>query len=110
MNIKQQPFLKFPFIKNCFTVKTNNGYHIYFKYNELVNTTTNALINFKSVDIRNDNSIVIAPPTTYKLLNGNIAKYEFIGGQLFDIQTEIILELKQFEIKLLPKEIIPKKN
>ncbi len=34
------------------------------------------------IDIMNDNYFVIAPPTTYKLLNKTIAEYKFIGGKI----------------------------
>ena len=34
------------------------------------------------IDIINDKSFIIAPPTTYKLLNKTVASYEYIGGKI----------------------------
>ena len=34
------------------------------------------------IDIINDKSFIIAPPTTDKLLNKTIAEYKFIGGKI----------------------------
>jgi hypothetical protein len=60
-------------LKQCYTVKTNKGYHIYFKYNCNIKTGENCFINYTNVDIRNNGSFIIAPPTEYKLLNGKTA-------------------------------------
>lgn len=62
------------FIKkfNTYTVKTpSGGYHLYFKYNEQIGTTTNNNIH---VDIRNDGAYIVAPPSSinekpYKVVN-----------------------------------------
>lgn len=64
---------KYPDLNDRFTVKTKNGYHTYGLYNSNLKTTTNII---PTVDIRNDNSIVIAPPTRYKVLNGDEYGYE----------------------------------
>jgi hypothetical protein len=69
---------KFNFFKNGYhIVETNNGYHLYCKYDENIPTTTNNELN---IDIRNDGGFVIAPPTKYKLLNGNEVEYKIINN------------------------------
>ena len=87
---------EFPELKDHFTVKTKKGYHIYFRYNESLSTTTN-INKLVGIDCRNDGGIVIAPPTKYKLLNGDKAKYKYLGGDINEI-PEQLLE------KLLPKK------
>jgi hypothetical protein len=58
----------YPELKKYKTIKTNKGYHIYCLYNKNIKTTTNGLNKYANVDIRNDDSILIAPATNYKLL------------------------------------------
>jgi len=83
---------KLPDLKKCYTVKTNRGYHIYFKYNELLPTTTN-INKLENIDCRNDGGIVIAPPTKYKLLNGEKVKYEYLGGTIEEIPAKLLKQL-----------------
>lgn len=85
---------KFPDLKKYRTIKTNKGYHVYCKYDPNIISTTNALINYPKVDIRNDGGIIFCSPTTYKLLNGSIAKYEDIGGELLPIPEIIMSDIK----------------
>lgn len=62
-------------------VKTgNNGYHYYFKYNSDIKTTANCILdnNKYTIDIRNDDGIIFAPPTKYKSLSGLIKDYQWI--------------------------------
>ena len=80
---------KYEELENCMTVKTKKGYHIYFKYNKLLPNTSN-INKLENIDIRNDGGIIIAPPTKYKLLNGEIAKYKCIGGELHEIPSEFL--------------------
>jgi hypothetical protein len=56
-------------LKNNYTVKSPNGYHIYFLYNAALKTGVDCFKSYNKIDIRNDDAIIIAPPTTYKLLN-----------------------------------------
>ncbi len=42
------------------------------------------------VDILSDNYFVIAPPTTYKLLNETIAEYKFIGEKIKEFPKYLI--------------------
>jgi hypothetical protein len=68
-------------VKKYYTVKTNKGYHIYCKYTDQVSTSIKALTG---TDILNDNSIVFAPPTSYKLPDGKVAEYKYIGGSVIE--------------------------
>ena len=111
---------EFPELKNCFTVKTNKGYHLYFKYNDAL-PNTSKINKLKGIDCRNDGGIIIAPPTKYKLLNGTKAEYKFLGGKIEEIPSyllELLLpkkeekkeekkkEKKQFSNDIKQKEII----
>ena len=77
----------FPILKTYKTIKTKNGVHIYCRYDKNVKTTTNGLINYSSVDIRNDDAILFAPPTKYKMLSGNIFQYEYLGGEILPVPS-----------------------
>lgn len=85
---------KYPYLKNHYTIETRNGFHIYFLYNSSIPTTSNALHSFDNVDTRNDEGIIFCPPTKYTLLDGSIAEYKFIGGEILPITDEILSELK----------------
>lgn len=87
---------KYPKLRNHYTVKTNKGYHIYFKYESSLKNATN-INNLQGIDIRNDFGLIISPPTKYKLLDGTKVKYQYLYGDL--------LEIPQFLLKqLIPKE------
>lgn len=102
---------KYGFLKNVFKVETKKGVHLYFNYNKDIETTTNAFTNYLNVDIRNDDSIIFIPPTKYKMLNGDIYKYKFIGGELLNIPNEFLSEFKQFSKKdKIQKKININKN
>ena len=79
----------YPDFKSFYTVKTNNGYHIYCAYTDKLKTTSNSK---SKIDIRNDGGLIIAPPTKYTLLNGSIAQYKFIGGVKLGEIPETIIE------------------
>ena len=93
-----------PELKNVFRVKTNKGFHLYFKYNKDVKTGQNSLKSYKNVDIRNDDAILFCPCTKYNLINGDEVEYKFIKGNLIEIPKNLFLELK--EIKSKTKKII----
>lgn len=67
----------YPDFKDYYTVQTNKGYHIYCSYCDQIKTSIKEI---KDIDILNDGAFVIAPPTKYRLLNGSLAQYRFIGG------------------------------
>lgn len=73
---------KHPDLKHFKTIKTNKGYHIWFKYNSDFKTTTDCFSDYKGVDIRNDAGIVFCPPTKYKLPDGKIVEYIDMGGSI----------------------------
>ena len=104
---------EYPDLKKHKTIKTRNGYHIYFQYDETIKTTTNAMINFDKIDIRNDNSVIFAPPTVYKLKSGEKIMYEDMGGELLPVPDIIRRNLKQnqtVETTPTPAPAIPKKK
>jgi phage/plasmid-associated DNA primase len=55
-------------------------------------TTTN-INKLENIDCRNDGGIVIAPPTKYKLLNGEKVKYEYLGGTIEEIPAKLLKQL-----------------
>ena len=90
-----QMVLDFPEFKHYKTIKTSKGYHVYCLYDESIKTTTNAMIVYDKVDIKNDGGMVFAPPTRYNLLDGTIVKYEDMGGNILPIPDILIKNLKQ---------------
>lgn len=88
-----------PELKKCYTVSTKKGYHIYFNYNESIGQTSDASNVIKGLDIRNDGGCAICPPTKYKLLNGDIARYEEQMGKFIDVPDYLIKILKQSSIE-----------
>ena len=71
--------------KQNLIVKTNNGYHIYFKYDEEIKQTSNKELE---IDVRNDGGIIFAPPTKYTLLDGTETGYSHLLGQIKEIEPE----------------------
>ena len=96
MNEYHKLVKKYNFLSDVFRVKTYKGIHLYFNYDPTIKTTTNAFMNYKNIDIRNDKSICICPPTTYKLVNGDIFEYKYLGGEIIEIPKELLTEFKQF--------------
>jgi len=84
----------YPEIKKHRTIKTKNGVHIYCQYTNKLTTTTNGLCSYDKVDIRNNDAIVFAPPTTYKLKDGSIAEYQDLGGELLPVPDIILNDAK----------------
>jgi len=90
-------------------VKTFRGFHIYGKYNPNFITDSNVFEKYPKVDIRNDGGMVFAPPTTYKLKDGTICKYEDKGGAILEFPTELV-HLQKSVIKQQKAEVKQKKK
>jgi hypothetical protein len=88
-DVYQQIISTFPYLKSYYTVETNKGFHIYFKYDERLNNSTNVMDAYTGIDIRNDGGIIYAPPTTYILPDGKICKYILIGGTLNEFPQDL---------------------
>jgi hypothetical protein len=84
-----------PELKKCYRVKTKRGYHIYFKYDKTIKVTVDAMKSCRHVDVRNDDSIIFAPPTEYDCLDGVTYKYKMRDGDLIEIPDYIKSDLKQ---------------
>lgn len=77
-------YLELKSLNETTCIETNKGYHLYFHYNEELKTTTNLrpdLFGEGSIDIRNDGSIIFAPPTKYSCKEYE-AEYKFYSDDL----------------------------
>jgi hypothetical protein len=87
----------YPELAKCKTIKTQSGgYHLYLKYDETIKTTVNAFEEFENVDIRNDDAILIAPPTKVYKDRNCCGEYTDLGGDIMEIPNELKMKLKQF--------------
>lgn len=90
MSVYDEIIVKYPYLEDCYRVRTNKGYHIYFNYDERLNGATNVMTDYEGVDIRNDGNIIYCPPTTYKLPDGKETGYTLIGGKVCDFPEDLI--------------------
>ena len=67
-------------------------YYIYSEYNNFLSKTTN-INKLNGIEFRNDKGLSKAPPTKYKLLNGEIAKYKFMGSEILDMPAYKLKQL-----------------
>jgi hypothetical protein len=75
-----------PNFDTYFTVKTKKGYHVYCLYNSNLKTYYNILKGYIDVlDIINDETVLICPPSSYIDLDGNIFTYKFLGGEIKEV-------------------------
>jgi hypothetical protein len=105
INVYNQLLLECPEIKNIRTIKTKNGIHLYCKYDKNIKTTTNALIGYDKIDIRNDDAIIFCPPTKYRLINGSYAEYVDMGGEILPVPIFLSSKMKQNNITIKINEI-----
>ena len=94
-----------PELKERWTIQTNKGFHIWFKYDSDFKTTTNGFSDYEGVDIRNGGGVVFCAPTTYKYPNGDIKQYVDLGG-IFELPPSYLKTyLKQTNLfkKVEPK-------
>lgn len=68
----EEAITKYPELLETMSVKTKKGWHLYFNYYPKLKNTTGVL---SDVDIRNDGGFIIAPPTKYENLAGEVCKY-----------------------------------
>ena len=87
--------------KSCnYIIKTNKGFHYYYKYFEDIKTTTNTKIQ---IDIRNDDGLIYAPPSHYiNIETGETIKYEIVKFPENEI-NEIDIETKNYLNQLFNK-------
>lgn len=85
---------KFKFFENnYYIVETKNGYHIYFNYVNLDSTLK--IGESKKIDLLNDGRFVIAPPTRYYTLEGNLITYKLKkGGIIKDMPEDLFNYIK----------------
>jgi hypothetical protein len=85
-------------LPKTYTVKTNKGLHLYFKYNPKVISNSGKLI--PGIDFKSEGGIVFAPPSQYELPDGKIAKYEIVlDAPLADFPIEWYESLQPNGIK-----------
>jgi phage/plasmid-associated DNA primase len=79
-------------IADTYTVRTRKGFHCYFEYCPFLPTATGVL---PDVDVRNDNGIIIAPPTSYSDNDYNVYRYELVqDSKIMAIPLEFMHELQ----------------
>ena len=83
---------------DCDDVRTRNGSHVYCRYRADLKTTSNyrsELFGEKSVDIRNDGGLILAPPSRYVL-----------GEQMFHYETDLsVAQFAEYVRKVLDRTI-----
>ncbi len=97
---------KHPELKECKTIQTKKGFHIWFKYNEFYKTTTDAFTSeYPGVDIRNDEGLVFAPPTKYLLPDKTEVSYKDLGGVFNEVPEYFKDYIKTREQKIKQSKI-----
>jgi len=89
----------YPNLKNYRTIKTKRGYHVYCKYDTNILTRSNACKSLEGIDIANDGHMVIGHGSMYTTLDYDVVNYEDLGGEILEIPTIILYDLKQNDIK-----------
>jgi len=81
-------------------VKTNKGFHHYYKYTDKFEKNTKS--EYLKLDIRNNGGMIYIPPTTYKDDEDDDTIYKYIWvnkGELQEMPDELILYIKQIYAK-----------
>jgi len=101
-----------PELKERWTIQTNKGFHIWFKYDSDFKTTTNGFSDYEGVDIRNGGGVVFCAPTTYKYPNGDIKQYVDLGGkfELPPAYLKTYLKQRRCPSEPLARERVPSVN
>lgn len=80
---------------DCFKVRTRSGgVHYYFKYIPEIKTTSNTEKNSCGIDFRNDGGIAYSHGTEVLRYNGEKAYYNFVGGEIMEMPSEVFEWLK----------------
>ena len=94
---------EYPSLLNTLRIKTNRGYHLYLKYNEVFKSNSDSFINFgnyKGLDIRNDGGIAFSYPTTYY----HKGEKEYVGYTIENNKEIIDIPNKLVDIYKLYKD------
>lgn len=100
---------EYPSLLNTLRIKTNRGYHLYLKYNEVFKSNSDSFINFgnyKGLDIRNDGGIAFSYPTTYY----HKGEKEYVGYTIENNKEIIDIPDKLVDIYKLHKDNKPEKE
>jgi phage/plasmid-associated DNA primase len=100
---------KYGELLNCFTVYTNRGCHVYFEYDKRYKSPCTDVVFYdncvQKVDLRNDNAVVLCPPTKYTLQNGSVFQYTSNDGiiqPIFDWLCKLVLPKYKVSKRPLP--------
>ncbi len=95
----QQMVRDFPELHDTYTVRTAKGFHLYVKYDAAVVGNTHSFQSYPNVDIRNDDGLIFAPPTTYKNCK-TLAMEEYsasnIRAEIKDFPKGLLADLKNY--------------
>ena len=87
---------KHPELKKYKTIKTKKGFHIWFYYNKAYETTTDCMVDYQGVDIRNDKGVIFCPPTKYfSIEKQEFVTYEDLGGELKEVPEYMMDYIKK---------------
>ncbi len=94
-----------PEIKDCYTIKTRRGYHVYFKYNEFLKEATDVcnLIE-KGLDIKNNGGHCTTAPSQYD----DIQYQHYNGDKIIEIPDYVLDLINESGFK--NAKVIPEEN
>ena len=102
---------EYPELMNHY-VKTNKGYHCYFKWTaDLQRTLGSTSVKEHNIDFQGDKKCVFAPPTQYKDEEENVYMYELQANEPLEVMSDDLMEyLKMNYIKKKNKKKKPTKE